>query len=326
MGEMLFTNFSSGELGDTLFGRIDLPQYYQGASLLKNFSIIPTGGIARRGGSKHLGLLSGECRLVPFIVDRNLAYILEFGVGSIRFWKNGEKVMSGGAQLAFTEESVGFSLYSSLAHIREIHYAQHYNAMIFTHREYPPLELLWNGGDSFSLGRMNFDFSIEFEINDPDGTYVIPEAGKYDTPLFNGPGEYPGCVAFFLGRLWFAGSRNGPQKVWASNAPDSRGTRYNRFSTYKKYVTVSKIVKDPDLHIFTGSITAESMAITGVSQDLTAALSNPATDYYLSGDYFPVGTKVVTVSADSIMVNKAASETKTAQTMTVQLWKSVAAP
>ena len=326
MGEMLFTNFSSGELSDALFGRIDLPQYRQGASLLKNFSIIPTGGIARRSGSKHLGNLSGDCRLIPFIVDRNLAYILEFGVGSVKFWKNGEKVMSGGTQLAFVNAGSGRPLYGSLAQIREIHYAQHYNTMIFTHRDYPPLELIWNGGDSFSLGVMNFDFSIQFEINDPDSQYVIPDAGKYDAPLFDEPGDYPGCVAFYLGRLWFAGSRNEPQKVWASNAPDNEGSQYNRFSTYKKYVTVSKIIKDADLHVFTGSTTAESAAITNVSQDLTAALSGPVADYYLSGDCFPVGTKVTTISTDSIMVNKAASESKTGQTMTIQLWKSVSVP
>ena len=149
MGEMLFTNFSSGELSDALFGRIDLPQYRQGASLLKNFSIIPTGGIARRSGSKHLGNLSGDCRLIPFIVDRNLAYILEFGVGSLKFWKNGEKVMSNGTQLAFANAGSGRPLYGSLAQIREIHYAQHYNTMIFTHRDYPPLELIWTGAIAF---------------------------------------------------------------------------------------------------------------------------------------------------------------------------------
>jgi hypothetical protein len=326
MGEMLFTNFSSGELSDTLFGRVDLPQYYQGASLLKNFGIIPTGGVTRRSGSKRLGNLSAASRLIPFIVDRNRAYILEFGTGYIKVWKNGEKVMSGENQLSFVNAGTGVALYSSLAHIRDIQYAQHYNTMIFVHRDYPPLELIWNGGDSFSLGVMNFDFSIQFEINDPDGIYTIPEEGKYDTPLFNGSGKYPGCAAFYLGRLWLAGSRNEPQKVWVSNAPDKEGNHYNWFSTYKKYVTVSKIIKDADLHIFTGTITSGSEVITGVSQDLTAALSNSPEDYYLSGDYFPVGTKVTAITANSVTVDHTPSESKTGQTMTIQLWKSVSAP
>jgi hypothetical protein len=326
MGEMLFTTFAAGELSDSLFGRVDMPQYYQGASLLKNFAIIPTGGVERRGGSKRLGGLSGACRLVPFIVDRNLAYILEFGVGYVKVWKNGEKVMSGGNQLGFVNAGPGLPLYSSMAHIREVHYAQHYNTMIFVHRNYPPLELIWNGGDSFSLGAMEFDFTILHEINDPDGLYVVPEGEKRDAALFDGPGNYPGCVAFYLGRLWFAASSNALQRVWASAAPNKDGSQYNWFSTYKRYVTVSKVVKDADLHIFTGTITAESPVITDVSQNLTAALSNPASDYYLSGDYFPVGTRVAVVAANSITVDRAPSETKTAQTMTIQLWKSVSAP
>jgi hypothetical protein len=325
MGEMLFTNFSSGELSDTLFGRIDIEAYYRGTSRLKNFAVIPTGGIARRPGSKRLDALSGDCRLIPFIVSTNLAYILEFGVGYIKVWKNGEKVLSGGVQLGFTTESLGFPLYGSLEYIREIQYAQHYDTMIFVHRNYPPLELRWIGGDGFSLGKTQFDFTIGFEINDPDDQYTPPPGETTGPPLFDGPGKYPGCAAFFLGRLWFASSINEPQKVWASDAPDRDGNHYNRFSPYKKYVTVSKILKEADLHIFTGNITSGSTVITGVSQDLTAALSNPAAEYYLSGDFFPVGTRVVSIFAASITVDKTPTETKESQVMTIQLWKTSAA-
>jgi hypothetical protein len=322
---MLFTNFASGELSDTLFGRIDLRQYQQGASELKNFTIIPTGGITRRSGSRLMGYLSDACRLIPFIVDRNQSYVLEFGVGYIKFWKDGGWVMSGNSQLGFTGVP-GSSLYGSLAHIREIQYAQHYNTMIFVHRAYPPLELKWLGGDSFTLGVMNFDFTIRYEINDPDGQYTVPDNEKHDTPLFDGPGKYPGCAAFYLGRLWFAGSMNEPQRVWASDAPDQEGSHYNRFSTYKKYVTVQKILKDADLHIFTGTLDSGSEVITGVSQNLTAALSGAVTDYYLSGDYFPVGTRVTAVTATSVTVSHKPSESKTGQTMTLQLWKTAATP
>ena len=75
---MLTTNFSSGELSKTLFGRTDLRQYYSGAAHLENFDVIPTGGIKRRSGMERLLPLAEDGRLIPFIVNRDLSFLLYF--------------------------------------------------------------------------------------------------------------------------------------------------------------------------------------------------------------------------------------------------------
>ena len=73
---MLITNFANGELSPTLFGRADLPQYFSGAARIENFDVIPTGGLKRRSGMERLTQLTDWGRLIPFIVNREVAFLL----------------------------------------------------------------------------------------------------------------------------------------------------------------------------------------------------------------------------------------------------------
>ncbi len=61
---MLITNLAAGELSETLFGRVDLPQYHSGAARLENFDVIPTGGIKRRSGTERITSLDGDARII----------------------------------------------------------------------------------------------------------------------------------------------------------------------------------------------------------------------------------------------------------------------
>ena len=84
---MLITNFASGELSEKLNGRVDLNRYYQGVSYLSNFDIVPTGGVQRRVGFERLAKIN-ECRIIPFILNKDISFILEFVPGFIYIWKN----------------------------------------------------------------------------------------------------------------------------------------------------------------------------------------------------------------------------------------------
>jgi hypothetical protein len=389
---MLFTNFAAGELSETLFGRVDLQQYYQGASKLKNFEIIPTGGIRRRSGLKRIDALKGECRLIPFIVSRDISYVIELGAGYMAFRDEEGVQIAGenGSQLQFTNAGTGVALYTNMSDIREVQYVQNGGVMIFVHKRYPPFVLKYNGSHSFSLGKMAFDFSVDLEVSDPyekygisgtrsNGTAAITnidgDISKYrtsgksymlksgngefpagtrvvsfgndgtsltvdknatgdgvfsfylleiDTVLFNDSENYPGCAAFFLGRLVFGGSAREPQRVWASASPNASGNRYDKFSTYKKYITVNKIVKDPDARVFSGYITSASETITGVTRDFTGL--DLSKNYYVIGDYIATPSKVVSVTSVTITLDTAPTETKdTRVTMSIQLWQGEAA-
>lgn len=367
---MVITNFASGELSPAIAGRVDIPQYYQGASRLVNFDVIPTGGIARRAGTQRIANLPGDCRLIPFIIDRDRSFVLEVRPRRMLVWENGTRKTAGGAQV---EVSVPWQ---SLSEIREVQYAQNYDTMIFTQQDHAPVMLTYSNGDgTFTCGEMSFDFSPDVELDDDYGWIPVmqslphsrTESGwcvqggylwKYsdgsgewtkddgtteyeqDADLFTGTGKFPRACAFFNGRLFFASTRASRQKVWASASPDLSGTRYNDFSTYVKYVTVNKVVTDPDIHFFTadtaatagddGALSGDLMTLENVTQDLTgiAGLSG----YYVTGDVVAVGTRVVAATWDAsagkgtVTLSAAVVGAGRALVFSVQKWKDRTTP
>ena len=177
---MLITNFASGELSPMLNGRVDIQQYYQGANRIENFEITPTGGIHRRIGTERVGKLLGETRLIPFIVDKNVSYILELGPnpsydpqtpgskkGIIRIWRN---------LLGYSVVQIVYTDYETLLEIREIQYAQNYDTMVFVHKNYKPF-ILKLSGTTFTASDMEFDFIPDVELDD-DFDYIMVVAGN----------------------------------------------------------------------------------------------------------------------------------------------------
>jgi hypothetical protein len=431
---MLITNFASGELSQNLNGRVDIQQYYQGAAKIENFEIIPTGGIKRRVGTKRVAELSGNSRIIPFIVNKNSVYVLELGVTSTtrtlasleETGTNGEYaiynsklykyVTSAWVQIAAGKIAVwqrsALGVYSvvqlldnipwgSLAEIRELQYTQNYDTIVFCHKNYRPYIMQLVAG-VFNASEMEFDFSADVELDD-DFDYVMVVAGtnfptkettadghgrftykrlingvptdytqdfgsgindfycikdgklykwnvnqfvvygtdyEAETGLFTTGTKYPSCVSFFNNRLFFASTIHKPQMVWASAAPDNYGTRYNDFSTYKKYVTVNKVVKDADLHIFTCNISQSDIdtvqhrtVLRSVTQNFTipGALKTDLGKYYVSGGVIPIGTRIISVTSDTITIDTsdvsiAFTEGHTTETnivMSIQLWRTM---
>lgn len=125
---------------------------------------------------------------------------------------------------------------------------------------------------------------------------------------FNQATRYPSCVAFFNNRLFFASTREHIQRLWASAAPDDKGTRYTDFATYKKYVTVNRTTKEADMHVFTCDINPADVSgghttLRNVTQDLTGGLKRPITEYFITGGTIPVGTKVISVTPNTMVIN-----------------------
>lgn len=383
---MLISNFASGELSENLNGRVDLPQYYQGASRVSNFDVIPTGGIRRRAGIKRISQLSGNCRLIPFILDPSTNFVLEFVPHRIYLWRNGEKVIDAMQAQVYIETD-----YESLADINELHFAQNYNELVFVHPDYRPFMLRYDiTENTMSGGNMDFNFLPQVECDDAYDYIVIAgenlpvrsiraddqlafvdykneiiltgEKGyciyknklyeynrdatrweqysgniQTETELFTTARKYPSCVTFFNSRLWFAGTKEKRQKVWASATPDTDGTRYNDFATYQTYVTVSRVVKDADVHIFTGDIYVSNIdtenhttTIINLTQDLTVdgLLQEDITSYFISNDsYIPIGTKVLSITENTITIDADLTDIikgdKKRVVFTIQLWRNI---
>lgn len=74
------TNFSRGEFGPQLYGRVDLPQYNAGARELTNFIVQRYGGVRFRDGFRYVAPvledLDKEVKLVPFQYSIDQAYVV----------------------------------------------------------------------------------------------------------------------------------------------------------------------------------------------------------------------------------------------------------
>lgn len=77
------TNFSSGELSENLYGRIDVREYQTGLSSTNNCLLNPQGGAYKRVGAKQRGLVGGftdvqDVNIIEFTIEDGTSVILEF--------------------------------------------------------------------------------------------------------------------------------------------------------------------------------------------------------------------------------------------------------
>lgn len=88
MTRQVLTNFSKGELGPELYGRIDTPQYRAAAKRISNFIIQKYGGLAFRPGTRYVGPADGTVeeaqRYVPFEFGLEQSYVLPLWGSSMR--------------------------------------------------------------------------------------------------------------------------------------------------------------------------------------------------------------------------------------------------
>ncbi len=296
---MLVTNFTGGEISKNLYGRIDLPLYQKSVSELTNFSIMQSGGITRRSGTERMGLLKDEARLIPFIVNNSLSYIFEIGPEYIRIWKNGELLTIAGYPLEFAP-TTDLPLYKR-SELFEIQYAQTYDSLYLAHKHYKPYVIKWQGGDVFTL------MSLSITGN----AHKVP---------FQDSENYPACVAIFNGRLILGSTLKNPQKVWASKVFE-----YENFTYFDTIVSSSKQLKSPDLHVFSAKATKNSDILTALTKDFTKI--EHIENYYVSGHKgVPLGTKVVSVTSDTMKLSNAVTVDKEDIVLSIHLWKNAESP
>ena len=77
------TSFTAGELAPELLGRPDLRAFENGARRLRNVVIQPTGGVTRRPGLRHVAMLPGMARLLPFEFNTEQTYLMVLTDGKL---------------------------------------------------------------------------------------------------------------------------------------------------------------------------------------------------------------------------------------------------
>jgi hypothetical protein len=93
-------SFAGGEIAPSLYGRTDLAKYVTALRRCRNFIVQRHGGVSNRPGTfmvREVKNSLNTVRLLDFIFDEETAYILEMGVGYVRFIVDSGWVVATGA-------------------------------------------------------------------------------------------------------------------------------------------------------------------------------------------------------------------------------------
>lgn len=169
MSQSIQPSFSSGELAPATYARVDLNRYFTGLRTCRNFMVMPEGGVRNRSGTKFLAeakVSAQKSRLIPFQFSTEQTYILEFGVGYIRFYTNGGQLLNAGLTYEIASPYVEADLYA-------LNYTQSADVMTIVHPNYAPMELKRFGPTNWTLTAITFVPTIQ----PPTGLSGIPRTG-----------------------------------------------------------------------------------------------------------------------------------------------------
>lgn len=125
----LKSNFTAGELSETIFGRVDLSAYENGARRLRNVFIHPTGGVTRRDGLRFIAQAAGDGRLVAFEFNTEQTYLLVFTDESLAI-RRADGTLVDAIATPWTLEQV-----------RRIRWAQSADTLLVVHPDVPPKQI-----------------------------------------------------------------------------------------------------------------------------------------------------------------------------------------
>jgi len=145
------TNFSSGEVDPLLRMRVDTGAYQNGAATLRNCSLLNTGGVSRRAGTRYLATLTTDSRLLPFEFSSSERYVFALSNGRLDVFS------TSGTLLTTITSTVPWTG----AQLRQISYTQAADVMILCHPSWAPRVVRRTGASSFTISTFAFDTSLD---------------------------------------------------------------------------------------------------------------------------------------------------------------------
>jgi hypothetical protein len=125
-------SFARGEITPLLHARVDLALYNTSVAGLRNFIVMPQGGVTRRPGFERIGnaaTTSGDkcpVRLIPFVYDREDAHIIELYDHGVRVWLPSSGTVIWQDEAPYAQDDLAM-----------IKFVQNGNVIFMTHRDYP---------------------------------------------------------------------------------------------------------------------------------------------------------------------------------------------
>ncbi len=145
-------SFIAGEISPLLLARDDLDQFRKAASRIRNFIVLPHGGVTRRPGTRFVSEVhdsTRKVRLAPFRFSVTNVYVVELGHYTARFYSNGGIVTSGGSPVVVSTPW-------SEDDLDQLQWAQEADVLYIVHPNYWPRKLTRTGPTSFSLSTVAF--------------------------------------------------------------------------------------------------------------------------------------------------------------------------
>lgn len=134
-----------------------------------------------------------KVRLVRFEFSVTQAYILEFGNLYIRVYKDNGRIATAGKPVEIVTPYTTAQLF-------DLYFAQSADTLYIAHPTHAPRKLTRTSDIAWTLATLSF--------------------ASAPADFVAGAGDYPSCVTFFEERLYWAGTNNKPQTIWASKSGD----------------------------------------------------------------------------------------------------------
>jgi hypothetical protein len=161
------TNFTAGEISPRLLSRVDIARYQNGARTLYNTYPLVHGGARRRAGLRYTAAAKNatkRARLVPFVFNREQAFMLEFGEQYVRFYTpSGQIESSPGTpyEVAAPWDDTELS---------DLRYVQGADTLFLAHASYPMRKLVRYANTNWKLSVVEFEVPPSDEIGDRPAT------------------------------------------------------------------------------------------------------------------------------------------------------------
>lgn len=193
-----YGNFVKGRLDHDMMGRFDLPIYTTGADVFKNFISNYKGNAIFSAGFLSK-IAFQDCAFIEFKFGGTQNYLTVWYASKIRFLAFDPSTGAFGWVLNGSSTPLEVTSPYTLADAKTIaqanSYTQNSDVMVLAHRSYAPYKLTRTASNVFTMATFT-------RTNDP----------------FTGAGDYPGCVLFYKGRLYYASTNNKPTTIWFSNS------------------------------------------------------------------------------------------------------------
>ncbi|MGN1058195.1 MAG: hypothetical protein ACI4Q7_02435 [Candidatus Avelusimicrobium sp.] len=132
-------SFAGGEISPSLYARVDSAAYGSWLKTARNFYVHPQGGASNRSGTAFMGTakFAGKaCRVVPFVLGEEEAYVLELGEKYLRVYTSSGRLLDTDGNPYEIATPYGAHELSSL------NYTQYDQTLFLTHPSYPPKRLV----------------------------------------------------------------------------------------------------------------------------------------------------------------------------------------